>query len=68
MAPELVVLGDLLAALPEPVLADVDARVRESSLVGRAVGGTRVVPSALARDAQLVGAAELAFAPILSAV
>lgn len=68
MAPELVVLGDLLAALPEPVLADVDAQVRETSLVGRAVGGTRVVRSALARDVQLVGAAELAFAPILSAV
>lgn len=68
LAPELVVLGDLLAALPEPVMADVDRQVRELSLVGRAVGGTRVVPSALARDVQLVGAAELAFAPILAAV
>jgi len=68
LAPELVVLGDLLAALPEPVLAEVDARVRARSLVGRAIGVTRVVRSELARDAQLVGAAELAFAPILAAV
>lgn len=68
LAPELVVLGDLLAALPEPVLVEVDARVRARSLVGRAIGVTRVVRSELARDAQLVGAAELAFAPILAAV
>jgi predicted NBD/HSP70 family sugar kinase len=68
LAPELVVLGDLLAALPGTVLTDLDAQVRERSLVGRAVGRTRVVRSVLGRDVQLVGAAELAFAPVLSAV
>jgi predicted NBD/HSP70 family sugar kinase len=67
-APELIVLGDLLAELPGCVLDDLDAHVGEHSLVGRAVGA-RVVRSALApRDVQILGAAELAFAPILSAV
>jgi predicted NBD/HSP70 family sugar kinase len=67
LAPEVVVLGDLFAALPEPVLEVVAARVREHSMVSRAIGHTRVVRSELGRDAQLVGAAELAFNPILEA-
>lgn len=68
LAPELVVLGDLLSELPAPVLDDVARLVREQSLVSRAVGDTAVVASSLAREAQLVGAAELAFGPVLEAV
>jgi predicted NBD/HSP70 family sugar kinase len=67
LAPELVVLGNLLTALPEPVLDAVAARVRERSMVSRAVGHTRVVPSVLGGEAQLIGAAELAFGPLLDA-
>jgi predicted NBD/HSP70 family sugar kinase len=68
MAPDLVVLGDLLAALPPAVVAHVRAQVHERSLVSRAVGGTRIETSPLGRDAKLVGAAELAFEPVLGAV
>jgi predicted NBD/HSP70 family sugar kinase len=68
LAPELVVLGGLLAALPEPARQAVAAYLQSHSLVSRAVGGTRVVSSALGRDAQLMGAAELAFEPVLDAV
>ncbi len=68
MAPELVVLGDLLAALPPAVVDRVRAVVHERSLVSRAVGGTRIGTSPLGRDAKLVGAAELAFEPVLGAV
>jgi predicted NBD/HSP70 family sugar kinase len=60
-----VVLGDLLAALPDPVLDRAAAQVRERSMVSRALAHTEVVRSALGRDAQLVGAAELAFASVL---
>jgi predicted NBD/HSP70 family sugar kinase len=67
-APELVVLGDLLTALPPAVLAKVDRLVRQRSLVGRAAGTVRIVTSALGRDAKLVGAAELAFEPALAAL
>jgi predicted NBD/HSP70 family sugar kinase len=67
LAPQLVVLGDLFAALPEPVLEVVATRVREYSMVSRAINHTRVVRSTLGRDAHLVGAAELAFSPILEA-
>lgn len=67
-APEVVVLGDLLTALPQPVLGTVADRVRERSMVSRAIGHTRVVRSALGTEAQLVGAAELAFDPVLAAV
>lgn len=67
LAPELVVLGDLLTALPEPVLDAVATQVRERSVVSRAVGHTRVVRSLLGGEAQLVGAAELAFGPVLAA-
>jgi predicted NBD/HSP70 family sugar kinase len=67
-APDLVVLGDLLAALPPAVVAHVRTQVHERSLVSRAVGGTRIETSPLGRDAKLVGAAELAFEPVLGAV
>lgn len=65
---ELVVLGDLFTALPGSLVADVEAAVRERSLVSRAVGGTRIVASALGADVSLLGAAELAFEPVLDTV
>ncbi len=68
LAPELVVLGDLFTALPRPVVDAVRADVHERSLVSRAVGGTRIETSPLGRDAKLVGAAELAFEPVLGRV
>jgi predicted NBD/HSP70 family sugar kinase len=68
VAPDLVVLGDLFTALPPAVVAHVRAQVHERSLVSRAVGGTRIETSPLGRDAKLVGAAELAFEPVLGAV
>ena len=68
LGPELVVLGDLFTALPEQVVARVSAVVQRRSLVSRAVGGTRIVCSPLGRDAKLVGAAELAFEPVLGTV
>ena len=68
LAPELVVLGDLFTALPRFVVDDVRATVHERSLVSRAVGGTRIETSPLGRDAKLVGAAELAFEPVLGGV
>jgi predicted NBD/HSP70 family sugar kinase len=68
MAPDVVVLGDLFTALPPPVVDHVRGVVHERSLVSRAVGGTRIMTSPLGRDAKLVGAAELAFEPVLGAV
>jgi predicted NBD/HSP70 family sugar kinase len=68
MAPELVVLGDLFTSLPPAVVDRVRTAVHERSLVSRAVGGTRITTSPLGRDAKLVGAAELAFEPVLGAV
>jgi len=68
LAPQLVVLGDLFTALPPCVVDDLPAMVHERSLVSRAVGGTRIETSPLGRDAKLVGAAELAFEPVLGAV
>jgi predicted NBD/HSP70 family sugar kinase len=68
MAPELVVLGDLFTALPPWVVDRVRAAVHRRSLISRAVGGTRIETSVLGRDAKLVGAAELAFEPVLAAV
>jgi predicted NBD/HSP70 family sugar kinase len=67
-APDLVVLGDLFTALPPAVVDHVRTQVHERSLVSRAVGGTRIEISPLGRDAKLVGAAELAFEPVLGAV
>lgn len=68
LAPELVVLGDLFGALPEPVVDRIRAEVQRRSLVSRAVGGTRLAVSPLGRDGSLVGAAELAFEPVLTTV
>ncbi len=68
LGPELVVLGDLFTALPATLIAEVAAAVRERSLVSRAVGGTRIVASTLGADVTLLGAAELAFEPVLDAV
>ncbi|MBP2330914.1 putative NBD/HSP70 family sugar kinase [Kibdelosporangium banguiense] len=65
LGPELVVLGDLFTSLPAALIADVGREVRTRSLVSRAVGGTRIVPSVLGGDAKLIGAAELAFEPVL---
>jgi predicted NBD/HSP70 family sugar kinase len=68
MAPELVVLGDLFTALPPRLVDHVRTLVHERSLVSRAVGGTRIETSPLGRDATLVGAAEIAFEPVLGSV
>jgi len=68
LGPELVVLGDLFTALPASLISDVAANVRSRSLVSRAVGGTRIVVSTLGADVTLLGAAELAFEPVLDAV
>jgi predicted NBD/HSP70 family sugar kinase len=67
-APGLVVLGDLLTALPPTVVDRVGRLVQRRSLVARAAGAVRIVTSALGRDATLVGAAELAFEPALAAL
>ncbi|SMD13903.1 ROK family transcriptional regulator [Lentzea albidocapillata] len=68
LGPELVVLGDLYTALPASVVDAVSSAVQVRSLVSRAVGGTQVVTSPLGRDAKLIGAAELAFEPVLDAI
>ncbi|MDX8050471.1 ROK family protein [Lentzea sp. BCCO 10_0798] len=68
LGPELVVLGDLYTALPASVVDSVSSAVQVRSLVSRAVGGTQVVTSPLGRDAKLIGAAELAFEPVLDAI
>jgi hypothetical protein len=62
------VLGDLFTALPGWVVERVRAAVHRRSLISRAVGGVRIETSPLGRDAKLVGAAELAFEPVLAAV
>ncbi|MBC6447666.1 ROK family protein [Actinokineospora sp. HBU206404] len=67
-SPELVVLGDLFTALPPSLIAAVGAEVGKRSLVSRAIGGTRVQASTLGTDGKLVGAAELAFEPVLDTV
>jgi predicted NBD/HSP70 family sugar kinase len=68
LGPELVVLGDLFTALPASLISDVAKEVRRRSLVSRAVGGTRIEVSTLGADSTLLGAAELAFEPVLDAV
>lgn len=68
LGPQLVVLGDLFTALPDSVVDNVNEAVRLRSLVSRAIGGTRIVTSPLGRDAKLIGAAELAFGPVLGTV
>ena len=67
LCPQLVVLGDLYTALPEPLVDSVAETVRRRSMVSRALGGTMIVTSALKTDAKLLGAAELAFEPVLAA-
>lgn len=66
LCPQLVVLGDLFTALPSSLVEQVGQVVRERSLVSRALGGTRIVTSSLGSDAKLLGAAELAFEPVLA--
>ncbi|ONI87102.1 sugar kinase [Saccharothrix sp. ALI-22-I] len=68
LGPELVVLGDLFTALPESMVDELRRIVQKRSLVSRAVGGTRIISSPLGRDAKLIGAAELAFEPVLGEV
>jgi predicted NBD/HSP70 family sugar kinase len=68
LGPELVVLGDLYTALPVTVVDAVSSVVQQRSLVSRAVGGTQILTSTLGRDAKLIGAAELAFEPVLDAL
>ncbi|GLZ34104.1 sugar kinase [Lentzea sp. NBRC 105346] len=68
LGPELVVLGDLYTSLPPSVVASVSSVVQQRSLVSRAVGGTQIVTSPLGRDAKLLGAAELAFEPVLGTI
>ncbi|MFD9889179.1 ROK family protein [Amycolatopsis sp. NPDC059027] len=68
LGPQLVVLGDLLTVLPEEIVRSVAADVRRRSLVSRAVGGTRIVGSALGADVKLLGAAEVAFESALDRV
>jgi predicted NBD/HSP70 family sugar kinase len=66
LCPQLVVLGDLFTALPSTLVDHVGSLVRERSLVSRALGGTRIITSSLGSDAKLLGAAELAFEPVLA--
>ncbi|CRK55828.1 Xylose-responsive transcription regulator, ROK family [Alloactinosynnema sp. L-07] len=67
-SPELVVLGDLFTALPRDLVDAVGLEVGKRSLVSRAIGGTRILPSTLGADGKLIGAAELAFEPVLGTV
>jgi len=66
LCPQLVVLGDLFTALPDVLVEEVGRKVRDRSLVSRALGGTRIVTSSLGSDVKLLGAAELAFEPVLA--
>ncbi|GGM54903.1 sugar kinase [Longimycelium tulufanense] len=68
LAPELVLLGGLLAALPPRLIDQVGAVVRRRSMVARASGELRVVAATLGAEAALIGAAELAFEPVLAAL
>ncbi|MGC7097814.1 ROK family protein [Amycolatopsis lurida] len=68
LGPQLVVLGELFGMLPEEVVRKVTAEVQRRSMVSRAVGGTRIVPSALGVDVKLLGAAEVAFEGVLDTV
>jgi predicted NBD/HSP70 family sugar kinase/biotin operon repressor len=68
LAPELVVFGDLFAALPTALVDTIRDELHRRSLVSRAAGRTRIAVSPLGRDGKLVGAAELAFEPVLGAM
>ncbi|GAB2441759.1 ROK family protein [Nocardia tengchongensis] len=65
LGPELVVLGDLFTALPEPGIARVREQVHRRSMVSRAFGGVRIEKSRLGPDLKLLGAAEAAFESVL---
>lgn len=67
LCPRLVVLGDLFAALPAPLIERVDVAVSERSLISRAMGGVTIAISPLGGEVKLVGAAELAFEQVLAA-
>jgi len=66
LAPQLVVLGGLLAALPESVVRRVGTQMRRRSLTARAAGHIRLARSTLGDRAPLIGAAELVFGPVLA--
>jgi predicted NBD/HSP70 family sugar kinase len=63
--PQVVVLGGLLGRLHPFVLPRVNAELDRLAL-GASLGVVRIVPSLLGGDAPLLGAAELAFEPMLS--
>ncbi|ASO19224.1 putative NBD/HSP70 family sugar kinase [Actinoalloteichus hoggarensis] len=68
LAPELVVLGGLLAELPPDLVTNVESRARDRSLVGRAAArSVRIRPAQLGGQASLLGAAELAFERVIAA-
>ncbi|MET8426786.1 ROK family protein [Nocardia sp. NPDC004860] len=66
LGPELVVLGDLFTALPEPAINRVRDQVHRRSMVSRAFGGVRIEKSRLGPDLKLLGAAEAAFEGVLA--
>jgi predicted NBD/HSP70 family sugar kinase len=68
LGPELVVLGDLLAALPDAVVSRAADEVHRRSMVSRAIGGVRIEKSSLGADLKLLGAAEAAFEGLLGTV
>ncbi|MQY20261.1 ROK family transcriptional regulator [Nocardia macrotermitis] len=68
LGPELVVLGDLFAILPEAVVQRVQQEVRTRSMVSRALGGVRIEKSSLGADLKLLGAAEAAFEDVLTSL
>ncbi|MFF3573210.1 ROK family transcriptional regulator [Nocardia jiangxiensis] len=68
LGPELVVLGDLFAILPEAVVQRVQQVVRQRSMVSRALGGVRIEKSSLGADLKLLGAAEAAFEDVLTSL
>ena len=63
--PDVVVLGGLLGRLHPFVLSRADAESERLAL-GASLGLVRIIPSVLGGDAPLLGAAELAFEPMLS--
>jgi len=68
LGPELVVLGDLFAILPDAVVQRAREEVQRRSMVARAHGGLRIEKSSLGPDLKLLGAAEAAFEDVLSTV
>jgi predicted NBD/HSP70 family sugar kinase len=68
LGPELVVLGDMFAILPDAVVHRAQAEVRRRSMVSRAHGGVRIEKSSLGADVKLLGAAEAAFEDVLATV